>query len=282
MIILHQLLVNESIKKFETAKDKLTYTLTTTKLDGTDWYNYPIPLDPDSPISSCFVDDWMVIDAKDYKDFPKQSIAVVKDGYVLFKNNGNGRIKKAGIYDGGTYNRDTNLKSLEYGVDFDDSDLVLVCKYKIGDKIGYDSKDLNISDDQLIRRLKILKNLVFKPSLKELQIKHTDLTKKFREEVEQSGVNISGSNLKRITTTVNYVVALLAYYDLKDVPLGGQSPAVDVKRIVNHLRDVKGSNQVMRYNFNKLQSILNRTLNGQISEPMYRLVSACVEFMSTL
>jgi hypothetical protein len=227
--------------------------------------------DPDSPISSCFVDDWMVIDAKDYKDFPKQSIAVVKDGYVLFKNNGNGRVKKAGIYDGGTYNRDTNLKSLEYGVDFDDSDLVLMCKYKIGDKIGYSSKDLNISDDQLIRRLKILKNLVFKPSLKELQIKHTDLTKKFREEVEQSGVNISGSDLKRITTTVNYVVALLAYYDLKDV-----------KGIVNHLRDVKGSNQVMHYNFNKLQSILNRTLKDQLSDPMYRLVSACIEFMSAL
>lgn len=120
--------------------------------------------DPDSPISSCFMDDWMVIDAKDYKDFPKQSIAVVKDGYVLFKNNGNGRVKKTGIYDGGTYNRDKDLKNLEYGVDFDDSDLVLVCKYKVGDKIGYGSKDLNISDDQLIRRLKILKNLVMKSS----------------------------------------------------------------------------------------------------------------------
>lgn len=227
--------------------------------------------DPDSPISSCFVDDWMVIDAKDYKDFPKQSIAVVKDGYVLFKNNGNGRVKKAGIYDGGTHNSDTNLKSLEYGVDFDDSDLILVCKYKIGDKIGYDSKDLNISDDQLIRRLKILKNLVFRPVSKELQIGPADLAKKFREEVEQSGVNISGSNLKRITTTVGYIVALLAYYDLKDV-----------KGIVNHLRDVKGSNQVMHYNFNKLQSIGNRTLKGQLSEPMYRLVSACIEFMSTL
>lgn len=36
MISLHQFLVNESIKKFETAKDKLAYALTTTKLDGTD------------------------------------------------------------------------------------------------------------------------------------------------------------------------------------------------------------------------------------------------------
>lgn len=48
MISLHQLLVNESIKKFETVKDKLAYALTTTKLDGTDWYGYPIPLDPDA------------------------------------------------------------------------------------------------------------------------------------------------------------------------------------------------------------------------------------------
>ena len=225
----------------------------------------------DSPISSCFVDDWQVIRPKDCNDFPKQSIAVVKDGYVLFKNNSNGRVKKAGIYDGGTYNRDKDLKSLEYGVDFDDSDLVLVCRYKIGDKIGYSSKDLNISDDQLIRRLKILKNLVFKPSIKKLQIKHTELIKKFREEVESSGVNISGADLDRMTTTVDYVVALLAYYDLRDT-----------KGVVNHLRDVKGSNQVMRYNFNKLKNIVNRTLNGKISEPMYRLVSACIEFMSTL
>ena len=238
--------------------------------------------DPDSPISSCFVDDWQVIRPEDCNDFPKQSIAVVKDGYVLFKNNGTRRVVKAGIYDGGTYNREEHLKSLEYGKDFDDSDLVLVCRYKIGDKIGYGSKDLNIPDDQLIRKLKILKNLVFKPSLRELQIKHTDLTKKFREEVsvrsqppaeemEHSGTSISGADLKRITTTINYVVALLAYYDLKDV-----------KGVVNHLRDVKGSNQVMRYNFNKLKNIMNRTLKGQLSEPMYRLAEACIEFMSIL
>ena len=227
--------------------------------------------DPDSPISSCFVDDWQVIRPEDCNDFPKQSIAVVKDGYVLFKNNGTGRVVKAGIYDGGTYNREGHLKSLEYGVDFDDSDLVLVCRYKIGDKIGYGGKDLNIPDDQLIRKLKILKNLVFKPSLRELQIKHTDLTKKFREEVEHSGASISGADLKRITTTINYVVALLAYYDLKDT-----------KKVVNHLRSIKGSNQVMRYNFNKLKNIMNRTLKGQLSEPMYRLTEACIEFMSTL
>lgn len=226
--------------------------------------------DPDSPISSCFVDDWMVIDAKDYKDFPKQSIAVVKDEYVLFKNNSNGRVKKAGIYDGGTHNSDTNLKSLEYGVDFDDSDLVLVCKYKIGDKIGYGSKDLNISDDQLIRRLKILKNLVFRPVSKELQIGPADLAKKFGDEVIQAGFH-PNRDLAQIKNTVGYVAAIIAYYDLKD--------AVGV---VNHLKSIKGSNQVMRYNFNKLQSIGNRTLKGQISEPMYRLVSACIEFMSTL
>ena len=226
--------------------------------------------DPDSPIPSCFVDDWMVIDAKDYKDFPKQSIAVVKDGYVLFKNNGNGRVKKAGIYDGGTYNRDINLKSLEYGVDFDDSDLVLVCKYKVGDKIGYGSKDLNISDDQLIRRLKILKNLVFKPSLKELQVRYEDLSKKFGDEVVQAGFR-PNRDLAQIKNTVGYVATILAYYDLKD--------AVSV---VNHLRGIKGSNQVMRYNFNKLQSILNRTLKGQLSEPMYKLAEACIEFMSIL
>lgn len=237
--------------------------------------------DPDSPISSCFMDDWMVIDAKDYKDFPKQSIAVVKDGYVLFKNNGNGRVKKAGIYDGGTYNRDTNLKSLEYGVDFDDSDLVLVCKYKIGDKIGYGSKDLNISDDQLIRRLKILKNQVFKPSLKELQVRYEDLSKKFGDEVVQVSFH-PNRDLAQIKNTVGYVATILAYYDLKDVPLGGQSPAVDVKGVVNHLRDIKGSNEAMRYNFNKLENTLNRTLRGQLDESMYRLVSACIEFMSTL
>lgn len=226
--------------------------------------------DPDSPISSCFMDDWMVIDAKDYKDFPKQSIAVVKDGYVLFKNNGNGRVKKAGIYDGGTYNRDTNLKSLEYGVDFDDSDLVLVCKYKIGDKIGYGSKDLNISDDQLIRRLKILKNQVFKPSLKELQVRYEDLSKKFGDEVVQAGFH-PNRDLVQIKNTVGYVATILAYYDLRDI-VG----------VVNHLKSIKGSNQVMRYNFNKLENILNRTLKGQLDESMYRLVSACIEFMSIL
>lgn len=226
--------------------------------------------DPDSAISSCFVDDWMVIDAKDYKDFPKQSIAVVKDGYVLFKNNGNGRVKKAGIYDGGTYNRDENLKSLEYGKDFDDSDLVLVCKYKIGDKIGYGSKDLNISDDQVIRKLKILKNLVFVPTLKKLQVEYKDLSKKFREEVEQSGVSIHNTDFERILQNTGYVTAILNYYDLKDV-----------KGVVSHLRDVKGGNQVMRYNFNKLRSVL-KTLKGQLSEPMYKLAEACIEFMSTL
>lgn len=226
--------------------------------------------DPDSPISSCFVDDWQVIRPEDCNDFPKQSIAVVKDGYVLFKNNGTRRVVKAGIYDGGTYNRDENLRTLEYGVDFDDSDLVLVCKHQIGDKIGYGSKDLNISDDQLIRKLKILLR-VFKPVSKELQVEYKDMSKKFGEEVEHSGASISGADLKRITTTINYVVALLAYYDLKDT-----------KGVVNHLRDVKGSNQVMRYNFNKLKNIMNRALKGQLSEPMYRLAEACIEFMSTL
>lgn len=227
-------------------------------------------IDPTSTPPSRDPEDWTEIPAKTSEDFPKQCIAVVKDGYVLFKNNGNGRVKKAGIYDGGTYNRDTNLKSLEYGVDFDDSDLVLVCKYKIGDKIDYGSKDLNISDDQLIRRLKILKNQVFKPSLKELQVRYEDLSKKFGDEVVQAGFH-PNRDLAQIKNTVGYVATILAYYDLKDI-VG----------VVNHLRDIKGSNQVMRYNFNKLKNILNRTLKGQLSEPMYRLVSACIEFMSML
>jgi hypothetical protein len=225
--------------------------------------------DPDSPISSCFVDDWQVIRPEDCNDFPKQSIAVVKDGYVLFKNNGTGRVVKAGIYDGGTYNREEHPKSLEYGVDFDDSDLVLVCKYKIGDKVGYGSKDLNISDDELIRKLKILLR-VFKPVSKELQVEYKDMSKKFGEEIIQAGFR-PNRDLTQIKNTVGYVAAIIAYYDLRDV-VG----------VVNHLRSIKGSNQVMRYNFNKLKNIMNRTLKGQLSEPMYRLAGACIEFMSTL
>lgn len=162
-----------------------------------------------------------------------------------------------------------DLKSLEYGKGFDDSDLVLVCKYKIGDKVGYGSKDLNISDDQLIRKLKILLR-VFKPVSKELQVEYKDMSKKFGEEITQAGFR-PNRDLAQIKNTVGYVAAIIAYYDLRDV-VG----------VVNHLRSIKGSNQVMRYNFNKLKNIMNRTLKGQLSEPMYRLAEAYIEFMSTL
>lgn len=51
--------------------------------------------DPDSPISSCFVDDWQVIRPEDCNDFPKQSIAVVN---MWFTNNKHERFHFPSLY----------------------------------------------------------------------------------------------------------------------------------------------------------------------------------------
>lgn len=82
-------------------------------------------IDPSATPPSHDPEDWTEIPAKISDNFPKQCIAVVQGGSLLLRNN----------FTRGKELRKERINTPEYGVDFDDDNLVLVCRVKYGEKL---------------------------------------------------------------------------------------------------------------------------------------------------
>lgn len=118
-------------------------------------------MDPYSTPPSLDPEDWTEIPAKTSEDFPKQCIAVVQGGSLLIRNNFTREGFRVIILPRGKELRKERIRTPEYGVDFDDDNLVLVCRVKYGEKVS-NNRSIKLSNPQaVVRRVGILKKTVW-------------------------------------------------------------------------------------------------------------------------
>lgn len=120
-------------------------------------------VDPTSTPPSLDPEDWTEIPAKTSEDFPKQCIAVVQGGSLLIHNNFTREGFRVNILPRGKELRKERIHTPEYGVDFDDDNLVLVCRVKYGEKVS-NNRSIKLSNPRaVVRGVGILKKTVWGP-----------------------------------------------------------------------------------------------------------------------
>lgn len=120
-------------------------------------------IDPTSTPPSRDPEDWTEIPAKTSEDFPKQCIAVVQGGSLLLRNNFTREGFRVNILPRGKELREERIRTPEYGVDFDDDSLVLVCRVKYGEKISKEESRKLSNTQAVVRRVGIIKKVVWDP-----------------------------------------------------------------------------------------------------------------------
>lgn len=120
-------------------------------------------IDPSATPPSHDPEDWTEIPAKISDNFPKQCIAVVQGGSLLLRNNFTREGFRVNILPRGKELRKERISTPEYGVDFDDDNLVLVCGVKYGEKISKGESRKLSNTQAVIRRVGIIKKTVWDP-----------------------------------------------------------------------------------------------------------------------
>lgn len=123
-------------------------------------------IDPTSTPPSRDPEDWTEIPAKTSEDFPKQCIAIVQGGSLLLRNNFTREGFRVNILPRGKELREERIRTPEYGVDFDDDNLVLVCRVKYGEKISKEESRKLSNTQAVVRRVGIIKKVVWDPLCK--------------------------------------------------------------------------------------------------------------------
>lgn len=119
-------------------------------------------IDPTSTPPSRDPEDWTEIPAKTSEDFPKQCIAVVQGGSLLLRNNFTREGFRVNILPRGKELREERIRTPEYGVDFDDDNLVLVCSVKYGEKTK-EKTPKSVNGPAVVRRVGIIKKVAWDP-----------------------------------------------------------------------------------------------------------------------
>lgn len=121
-------------------------------------------LNPTSTPPSLDPEDWTEIPARAADTFPKQCIAVVQGGTLLLRNNFAREGFRVNILPRGKETHKERISTPEYGKDFDDDDLVFVCKLKFGEVHRDPSIKLRNSKT-IIRRIGLIKKTVWNPMI---------------------------------------------------------------------------------------------------------------------
>lgn len=119
-------------------------------------------LDPTATPPSRDPEDWTEIPAKISDKFPKQCVAIVQGGSLLLRNNFTREGFRVNILPRGKELRKERISTPEYGVDFDDDNLVLVCRVKYGEKIK-EKTSISVNGPAVVRRVGIIKKTVWDP-----------------------------------------------------------------------------------------------------------------------
>ena len=172
-------------------------------------------IDPTSTPPSRDPEDWTEIPAKTSEDFPKQCIAVVQGGSLLLRNNFTREGFRVNILPRGKKLREERIRTPEYGVDFDDDNLVLVCRVKYGEKISKEESRKLSNTQAVVRKVGIIKKVVWDPLCKAHGLNFKDQESEWFLD-QMVSTKISGSDLDLLSNIVGSIAWLVYLYEEGD------------------------------------------------------------------
>ena len=221
-------------------------------------------IDPTSTPPSHDPEDWTEIPAKTSEDFPKQCIAIVQGGSLLLRNNFTREGFRVNILPRGKELRKERIRTPEYGVDFDDSDLVLVCRVKYGEKISKEESRKLSNTQAVIRKVGIIKKVVWDPLYKAHGLNFKDQESEwFLDQMRSS--KISNANLDLLSNIVGSIAWLVYLYeegDHESIVSYVERNFDDFTKVIKRLRSA-----VKRYG---------------VPETVGKLVTYCLDFVDSL
>lgn len=220
-------------------------------------------LDPTATPPSHDPEDWTEIPAKISDNFPKQCVAIVQGGSLLLRNNFTREGFRVNIFTRGKELRKERISTPEYGVDFDDDNLVLVCRVKYGEKIK-EKTSISVNGPAVVRRVGIIKKTVWDP----LGNKYGNAFKDQESEWfldQMTGTKISGADLDLLSNIVGSIAWLVYLYEEGD----HQSLVSYVER-----------------NFGELTKVIKRLRSAVkrygVPPQVEKLVTYCLDFVDSL
>lgn len=222
-------------------------------------------IDPTSTPPSLDPEDWTEIPAKASEDFPKQCIAVVQGGTLLFRNNFTREGFRVNILPRGRESHQERIRTPEYGVDFDDDNLVLVCKVKYGDKDKEKSPIKLRNGKAIIRRIGLIKKTVFDPMIDKYGGSFADSVDEwFLDQAISS--KISRGDLRALSKIISDVSWLVYLYN----------DGEDEKKIMGYIERNFGRH------IDSIKKLQNAVKRYGVPETVAKLVNSCLDFVDSL
>ena len=220
-------------------------------------------IDPSATPPSHDPEDWTEIPAKISDNFPKQCIAVVQGGSLLLRNNFTREGFRVNILPRGKELRKERISTPEYGVDFDDDNLVLVCRVKYGEKIK-EKTSISVNGPAVIRRVGIIKKTVWDPLCKAHGLNFKDQESEWFLD-QMTRTKISNADLDLLSNIVGSIAWLVYLYEEGD----HQSLVSYVER-----------------NFGEYTKVIKRLRSAvkkySVPETVEKLITYCLDFMDSL
>lgn len=221
-------------------------------------------IDPTSTPPSRDPEDWTEIPAKTSEDFPKQCIAIVQGGSLLLRNNFTREGFRVNILPRGKELREERIRTPEYGVDFDDDNLVLVCRVKYGEKISKEESRKLSNTQAVVRKVGIIKKVIWDPLYKAHGNNFKDQESEwFLDQVISS--KISATDLDLLSNIVGSIAWLVYLYEEGD----HQSLVSYVER-----------------NFGEYTKVIKRLRSAvkkySVPETVEKLITYCLDFVDSL
>lgn len=231
-------------------------------------------IDPSATPPSHDPEDWTEIPAKISDKFPKQCIAVVQGGSLLLRNNFTREGFRVNILPRGKELRKERISTPEYGVDFDDDNLVLVCRVKYGEKIK-EKTSISVNGPAVVRRVGIIKKVVWDPLANKYGNAFKDQESEwFLDQMTRTKIShassvpvgkISGADLDLLSNIVGSIAWLVYLYEDGD----HQGIVSYVERNFGELTKV----------IKRLQSAVKRY---GVPPQVEKLVTYCLDFVDSL
>ena len=221
-------------------------------------------IDPTSTPPSRNPEDWTEIPAKTSEDFPKQCIAVVQGGSLLLRNNFTREGFRVNILPRGKELREERIRTPEYGVDFDDDSLVLVCRVKYGEKISKGESRKLSNTQAVVRKIGIIKKVVWDPLHKAYGLNFKDQESEWFLD-QMVSTKISNADLDLLSNIVGSIAWLVYLYEEGD----HQSLVSYVER-----------------NFGEYTKVIKRLRSAVkrygVPETVEKLITYCLDFVDSL
>lgn len=221
-------------------------------------------IDPTSTPPSIDPEDWTEIPAKASEDFPKQCVAIVQGGTLLLRNNFTREGFRVIILPRGKELRKERIHTPEYGEDFDDDNLVFVCRVKYGEKISKEESRKLSNTQAVIRKVGIIKKVIWDPLRKAHGLNFKDQESKWFLD-QMVSTKISNADLDLLSNIVGSIAWLVYLYEEGD----HQSLVSYVER-----------------NFGEYTKVIKRLRSAVkrygVPETVEKLVTYCLDFVDSL